>query len=470
MYKHTIILFLFVFNIFPNGNIAYGQVAIIDQSLLKAEKLYLDEKFNEAHEYFQEIIKQSQAIGYSKGLAKGYYGSAKTLFVLKERGESTRLLLLAEKESYAKHNYEFLSEVYFQMALNLHSIQVYEEALNKYKKSVEFANRIKDLNARNDVISTRYVNIGDVYQLLEQHDSAFYYYYKGYHLVTRKPEIKLLASLSLVDLYIAEKKMDSADKYLKLSAKYYKKENSLTYGAILELSNGKYELAAGNYREALKKFKKAQQMNAAINIVEADLFQLQAETFAKLNETDSANFYLRKYVEYGRENKFKNIRNNKSPILIKENEKKKLEEHHLRLNIIIISGSVLLIIAACFFIFKLREKHSKSIVENSNLKKQLNASFDEIVVLAKNNSPQFLSRFKDAYPEFHSALLKLQPELTSSELVMCAYMKLDFSAKEIAGFTFSSFRTVQNKKYKIRKKLNLDSKVDLNRWAQDLDH
>ena len=468
MHCRTIFLFLFRLTVLLHGNSALCQVAGIDKSLLKADALFADEKINEAYKSFQEIIKESKAQGYSKGLAKGYFGSAKSLFVLEERAESTRLLLLAENESYAKNNPEFLSQVYFQMGLNLHSIQVYDEALKKYKRSVVLAQQIKDLSKRNNFISKVNVNIGDVYQLLEKNDSAFFYYYKGYHLTSKTPELRLVASLSLADLYTVEKQMDSAYKYLRLSDTYYKEENSLTYGAILELLNGKYNLATGNYREALRKFKKAEQMNHTIGTVNNELFQLQAKAFTKLNKSDSANFYLQKYIEHGEKNKFKSIRNNKSPTLIQENEKKKLQENHLMMNIIIISGSVLLITGACFFILKLRKRHSNSITENTSLKKQLNVAFDEIVALAKSNSPQFLPRSTEVYPEFYATLLKMQPELSNSDLTLCTYMKLDFSTKEIANFSFLSFRTVQNKKYRIRKKLDLDSNVDLNKWLQNL--
>jgi len=49
-----------------------------------------------------------------------------------------------------------------------------------------------------------------------------------------------------------------------------------------------------------------------------------------------------------------------------------------------------------------------------------------------------------------------------------AYLKLNFSTKETAAFTFSSIRTIQNRRYRLRKKLNLDKKLDIAIWIQKL--
>src|SRR5690606_7271023 len=106
--------------------------------------------------------------------------------------------------------------------------------------------------------------------------------------------------------------------------------------------------------------------------------------------------------------------------------------------------------------------------ETSVLKKQLNSAFEEIIELAKSNSPNFLTRFREVYPEFFEALLEIEPDLSNSELQLAAYLKLDFSTKVISDYNFVSVRTVQNRRYRLRKKLNLDAKINLNVWLQNL--
>ncbi|WP_396022226.1 helix-turn-helix transcriptional regulator [Chryseobacterium suipulveris] len=56
--------------------------------------------------------------------------------------------------------------------------------------------------------------------------------------------------------------------------------------------------------------------------------------------------------------------------------------------------------------------------------------------------------------------MQLDPKLSISELQFCALLKLNFASKEIANNTFTSIRTVQNKKYRIRSKLNIPNETD----------
>ena len=47
---------------------------------------------------------------------------------------------------------------------------------------------------------------------------------------------------------------------------------------------------------------------------------------------------------------------------------------------------------------------------------------------------------------------------------VCAYIKLNYSTKDIARFTNSSVRGIESKKYRIRKKFNLATNENLNNW------
>ncbi|KAA2224933.1 helix-turn-helix transcriptional regulator [Chryseobacterium sediminis] len=55
-----------------------------------------------------------------------------------------------------------------------------------------------------------------------------------------------------------------------------------------------------------------------------------------------------------------------------------------------------------------------------------------------------------------------------SEIRFCAYIYLNFSTKEIAEYTFTSVRTVQTKKYNVRKKLTIPSDMDIYIWFSKL--
>jgi hypothetical protein len=88
----------------------------------------------------------------------------------------------------------------------------------------------------------------------------------------------------------------------------------------------------------------------------------------------------------------------------------------------------------------------------------------EIVQLAVNNNPAFLTKFNEFDPEFGKNLLNMAPNLVASEIEFCAMLRLNFETKEIARYTKASVRSAEGKKYRIRKKLNIPSDQDINVW------
>ena len=103
-------------------------------------------------------------------------------------------------------------------------------------------------------------------------------------------------------------------------------------------------------------------------------------------------------------------------------------------------------------------------VEIEKLQQKVNDTFEEVLQLGKQNDPAFLVRFQEVYPEFCEKILELQPDILNSEFTFCAYLKLNFSTKEIANSTFVTENAVQARKSRIRKKFNIPSDEDLYIW------
>ncbi|WP_223607895.1 hypothetical protein [Chryseobacterium sp. OSA05B] len=93
---------------------------------------------------------------------------------------------------------------------------------------------------------------------------------------------------------------------------------------------------------------------------------------------------------------------------------------------------------------------------------------DEIMALAKENSPRLLNKFRLVYPDFFDKITNVQPNLKNSELIFCIYLKLNFTTKEIATYTFVTPKAIQNRKNRIRKKLSIPSDLDIYKWFNDL--
>ncbi|WP_265428376.1 LuxR C-terminal-related transcriptional regulator [Chryseobacterium sp. YIM B08800] len=93
---------------------------------------------------------------------------------------------------------------------------------------------------------------------------------------------------------------------------------------------------------------------------------------------------------------------------------------------------------------------------------------EEIIRLAKQNSPRLLSKFKSAYPEFFVNLATVNSNLQNSEIIFCIYLKLGLSTKEIATYTFVTPKAIQNRKNRLRKKLKISSDTDIYKWFDQL--
>lgn len=76
--------------------------------------------------------------------------------------------------------------------------------------------------------------------------------------------------------------------------------------------------------------------------------------------------------------------------------------------------------------------------------------------------------FKQIHGGFYEKLLALSPDLTRSELQVCALLRLNLSSKGIAQIANLSPSTVVITRHHIRKKLNLDPKESLTSYLIQL--
>lgn len=73
----------------------------------------------------------------------------------------------------------------------------------------------------------------------------------------------------------------------------------------------------------------------------------------------------------------------------------------------------------------------------------------------------FESAFNNADQDFLQNVKKLHPDLTPNDLKLCAYLRLNLSSKEIAPLLNISVRSVEVKRYRLRKKMGLDHENSL---------
>ena len=103
----------------------------------------------------------------------------------------------------------------------------------------------------------------------------------------------------------------------------------------------------------------------------------------------------------------------------------------------------------------------------NTIKKELLASDNEeesksvIKILDKNLNPKkdwelFSQAFNNTDKDFLKKIKSKHLKLTPNDLKLCAYLRLNLSSKEIAPLLNISVRSVEIKRYRLRKKLNLE--------------
>lgn len=85
----------------------------------------------------------------------------------------------------------------------------------------------------------------------------------------------------------------------------------------------------------------------------------------------------------------------------------------------------------------------------------------KLVNLAKEDINTFYIEFGKNYPAFQHILKEQYPELNLSDINFCSLVKMKFDIKQIATYTNTTLRSVESRRYRIRKKMKLKGQDDL---------
>ena len=80
----------------------------------------------------------------------------------------------------------------------------------------------------------------------------------------------------------------------------------------------------------------------------------------------------------------------------------------------------------------------------------------------------FEQNFAEVHEDFLERLKNIHPHLTGGEQRLAAYIRMDLSSKEIAPLMNISLRSVENKRYRLRKRLDLEHDDNLSSYLTNL--
>lgn len=455
--------------------------AEIDSLMTKSLKASQEFDYLKSLELSQQVAEKSAKINYRKGMVNGNFMMAYDLCNIGNYKESINYLKIIQKDfkDSINANPGFNYIVLDLYGRNYLSTNFKRNAIKVFKEQLLLADKFDNEDAVKWYKCHSYVQLAACY---EGHNKDSLYYYLGKALFWHKkfriqdgPKSASQVFFKLADYHIDAGNLDSANYYIARGIKNYKSSGNWSKYRS-DLLTSRVLLKQNKYDEALKysfsALEDAKEKSKTDEIVSS--YKLIAEIYKTKGETGKELAYLSKYSET--KDSLETVRKDAvqaSADLIAAGFEEK--EHKTKLKILLWSGITIIItfLFAVYIILVLKKRKNKVLAESKNelsiLQTKVNDAYEEIIQLAKNNDPAFLGRFKEVYPEFCKSITEIYPDIKTSELIFCAYLKLNFSTKDIASYLFLLPKTVQNRKNRIRKKLNIPSEEDLYVWMDNLD-
>lgn len=103
----------------------------------------------------------------------------------------------------------------------------------------------------------------------------------------------------------------------------------------------------------------------------------------------------------------------------------------------------------------------------SQLKSKITKSI-KINAINKKEWESFEKNIHQSHEDFVNRLTKKYPTLTSKDIKLCIYLKMNLSSKEIAPLMNISYRGVELHRYRLRKKLTLNADDNLSSFMINL--
>jgi DNA-binding CsgD family transcriptional regulator len=382
----------------------------LDSLIISSEKL--QKKSSEYHSSYYEAMSniymaETYSINKFHDKAIKYLSSAYEL-LQKENPKS-------EKIFYAKANVlNSFANIYLDK-------NEPKNAAKKIFEEIQSGNEIKNLEERNRFQYLNYSNLANIYAQLNI-DSAYHY----------------------------------AKKSILLKAKNTPDDQSMiTNYSVL----GNYYKKNQDYKNAILHFHKALFINKnnGTELNMSEVYKPLLDIYQELGMKDSTAFYQNKIKEYDLQ--ILNSKYNSLQEVINRDQKEdKKSSKNYTIWILISLG----FLGGITYYFIRRKVKNKQELQNTD--PILPEAYHHLIDLLEKKDPAFMFAFEKVYPKFRENLLAKNTDLQQSEIEFCALLKMQLTTKEIAKHTFIEPRTVQNKKYRLRKKFEIPSNLDIYIW------
>ncbi|WP_185146971.1 helix-turn-helix transcriptional regulator [Chryseobacterium echinoideorum] len=465
------------------------QSAQFDECTERAEQFYQKAKNVQSLKYALKANDLAIESKNSKALAKSYHLVARASAVIGLYKQSFSYIEKALNEKYTQSDLELQIRLLEIKGNNYYNLGLYEFSRNISENIIKQSQREKKNSTILKIASSAFGNIGyTYYQEKKSLDSVFKYNNIEIKVLKTLPEEIVYHQLYSVyinqgSVYLEKKKGDSALFYFEKGYNLFSKYQTEYFFADYYYAMGDYYLSINEKNKSLNYYLKIiediDKFQEESSVYLITVYKKISELYGSLGNSEKEKKYLGIYTKKIEERASKDKNNTAFALKLMMNKEQDKNIFLSRWIYIIISISIILLFFILLYYLKEKKKRktiildSKKILleketETQQMRQMINISFEEIIVLAKENNPHFLKRFQEVYPEFYNNILKINPNLKPSEITLAAYISLGFSNKEIAEYTFKSVRTIESNRYNLRKKLNLSTDIDFFVWLNSM--
>lgn len=478
-----------------------------------------DNDWQRALHYVNYANKLAKETGSKKTIANSYHQTAQFYYAKDALDAALNFYLKTFDYYKTQPNSSKKMAVENGLAIVYSRLRENEKALYYFRNVRLSAEKIHDSLAMAKALN----NLGTSF-LETKTDSSLYFYRMGLKISKQLNSAKLEAYLysNLGRNYAIQKKTDSANYYFKAALDIVKNRNLPTRTkSWVYKATANYYFDQKEVDSTITYAKKVvSTLNERFSFDNQDAVQILYKSYLLKNDYQMAAHYFEIYDEVRDSLKIEEKLANVERLTLEQDYKtrkktRQLKESRRRFNYFVIGLSlVILLLISALLIIRYKSKLSKTRLQNDLMqskekeldatielknkeltskamqeihrneiiqsvleelkhvkrkavKKETKAAIDDVSKQLKNSDQEkiwkeFQMSFEKVYTSFFENLHEKHPDLTLREKRLCTLLKLNLTTKEIAQISGQSFKSVENSRTRLRKKLNLtNTKTDL---------
>lgn len=447
------------------------------------------ERYRMAEVYFNEL---DSLIPKIRGLSTTYNNIALYYMELEQYSKSLDYILMALElrlkynlnPADISHSYKSLSELYYiwNMPLKAEKYLLLTDSINKDVNQYR-SSKYKDYD---DIMFNLAVNyVGNCFQ------------YKGQYLVKNKKYKEAIKSYSLAKEYYRDFAFQKISLMNKIALAFYYDEDYdsclKTIEECISMSKEKnlkneIEIALELKIKVMNKLGLRKGMDEVIDkVLESKDYSYSVQISQLLSGLESKNEILikKREIEEEKSSKFiillfsiiaililafivtylisRKIYSDKQMVIANQKEKiAKSDLEHKKRELAAVSTNIVqenekmtsLLKDIKYYVSLIKSDKDKTIF--SPLLNKLNRLLND-----KRKDDTYSEQFSAAYPGYLEYLTRSYPELTTADLKLCTFLRMNLNTKETADIMGLSVRSVESRRYRLRKKLSLSKEEDL---------